>query len=679
MSKRARGVYSARAGAALLAADMVYLELMLRITTQQAVFAPGVPGGLCTALAAALLFGALCCLIRGEKRAWRAEVIVCAVMTVWFLFCCLTYDAYKVFMPPDIILSQAGNAARDFGGNVVSTVIKSLPIILLYFVPVILAVVLSHLAPRGAHARERERGRLPLHLGLGALAMLAAGLLLSNCTAALRAQYSVYTYDSAMKNYGAVAALVRSALPGSDNSGAGFSSAEFSSAELAAPAPSAAPDAAPDTPEAVEYGYNAMDIDFASLNTSKAMLASLNEYVHSIEPTRKNEYTGIFEGKNLILITAEAFSKEVIDPERTPTLYRLTTRGIVFEDFYQPAWGGSTSTGEYSFLTGLAPMDAMVMMASRASNMYFTMGNQLKRLGYSSFGYHNGSYTYYSRHLTVPNMGYDSFVGIGNGMENGLSGGLFPESDKEMMDYTVPLYINSQPFSVYYMTISGHASYAFNDSVNDMSVKNRAATENLSYSEQVRAYLAANMELEYALDSLVTQLEAAGIADDTVIALVPDHYPYGLLPSSAWGGQAGLLEELYGHPADTCQRRDHNAAIIWCGALEDDEPIHVTVPLSSIDMLPTLSNLFGVEFDSRLLAGRDALSEQAGLVFWNDGCWISDKGSYNSHERAFTPAEGESADETYVVATNAVVADRLNLSRIIENEDYYGFLFGKNK
>ncbi len=419
-----------------------------------------------------------------------------------------------------------------------------------------------------------------------------------------------------------------------------------------------------------------MDIDFAAHETSNTKLSSLNEYVQRVEPTQKNKYTGLFKGKNLILITAEAFSKEVIDPERTPTLYRLATQGIVFEDFYQPAWGGSTSTGEYSFLTGLAPVDPMVMMASRSRNMYFTMGNQLHRLGYNSFGYHDGTYSYYSRNLTIPNMGYDSFVGIGNGMENGLTGGLFPESDKEMMDYTVPIYIDAQPFSVYYMTISGHASYSFKADINDMSVKNQAVTEGLDYSEPVCAYLAANQELEYALESLVSQLEDAGIADDTVIALVPDHYPYGLLPSNAWGGQTGLLEELYGAEADSCRGRDHNAAIIWSGCLEDDAPITVSKPVSSIDILPTLSNLFGVEYDSRLLAGRDVFSGEEGLVFWNDGCWLTEHGYYDTHERAFTPTEGaETADEEYITRVSATVADRLSLSRIIENEDYYGFLF----
>lgn len=72
------------------------------------------------------------------------------------------------------------------------------------------------------------------------------------------------------------------------------------------------------------------------------------------------------------------------------------------------------------------------------------------------------------------------------------------------------------------------------------------------------------------------------------------------------------------------------------------------------------------------------MSEQAGLVFWNDSCWLTEKGYYNTHERTFYPVEGESADDAYIAEMQALVADRLSLSRIIENEDYYGYLFGKN-
>lgn len=62
-------------------------------------------------------------------------------------------------------------------------------------------------------------------------------------------------------------------------------------------------------------------------------------------------------------------------------------------------------------------------------------------------------------------------------------------------------------------------------------------------------------------------------------------------------------------------------------------------------------------------------------MFWNDGCWLTERGYYDTHQRAFTPADGETEDEDYVSQISGIVSDRLSLSRIIENEDYYGFLF----
>ena len=100
----------------------------------------------------------------------------------------------------------------------------------------------------------------------------------------------------------------------------------------------------------IVYGENKMDIDFEALanSTSSSTIKSLHSYVAGLTPSKQNEYTGIFKGKNLIMITAEAFSSEVIDPVMTPTLYRLANKGIKFTDYYQPDWGGSTTGGEYT-------------------------------------------------------------------------------------------------------------------------------------------------------------------------------------------------------------------------------------------------------------------------------------------------------------------------------------------
>ena len=99
--------------------------------------------------------------------------------------------------------------------------------------------------------------------------------------------------------------------------------------------------------------YNAFDIDYKNLDVGNLdeRCKNVNEYVASRTPSNKNEYTGIFKGKNLILICAEAYSHYVINEELTPTLYRLTNNGFRFTDYYVPSWGGSTTSGEFAFLT----------------------------------------------------------------------------------------------------------------------------------------------------------------------------------------------------------------------------------------------------------------------------------------------------------------------------------------
>src|SRR5690606_21283221 len=122
---------------------------------------------------------------------------------------------------------------------------------------------------------------------------------------------------------------------------------------------------------------------------------------------RKNEYTGMFKGKNLILITAEGFSPYAVHKELTPTLYMMQENGFKFTDFYTPLWGVSTSDGEYVACTGLLPKEGVWSFYKSAKNyMPFCMGNQLKSVGYNTYAYHNHYYDYYFRNESHPNMGY---------------------------------------------------------------------------------------------------------------------------------------------------------------------------------------------------------------------------------------------------------------------------------
>ena len=429
----------------------------------------------------------------------------------------------------------------------------------------------------------------------------------------------------------------------------------------------------------VVYGQSVTSVDFAALAAAGGNCADIDAYVSTLTPSSQNAYTGSFAGKNLIMICAEAFSGFLIDPELTPTLYRLSTNGINFNDYYQQSIAGTTG-GEYQLLFGLIPTSGGSSIKEITQNGTHTnMGALLNDKGYFGMAFHNSDYTFYDRHQTHTKLGYsEGYMGVGNGLEDLISP-VWPASDLELMQETLPMYIDKQPFNVYYMTVSGHSLYTFDR--NAMSRKNKDAVDawcakkNLSYSESVRAYIASNLELEKAVDYLVKTLEEKGIADDTVICIAPDHFPYGLDSDAALGNMP-YLSELYGYPVNTYEERDRSRAIIWCGALEDNDPIIVDTPTSSVDILPTLCNLFGVEWDSRLYVGRDVLSDALPLVFFGNYDWKTDLGHYSSSTKIFTPIDGNVViPEDYVKQISSMVRNRMTFSKSVLSHDYYTHVY----
>ena len=414
-------------------------------------------------------------------------------------------------------------------------------------------------------------------------------------------------------------------------------------------------------PEEALKPFNTMDIDFAALMTGgkEDPYYPLHKYFSSVSPTATNQYTGMFKGDNLIMLTAESFSPYVISPELTPTLYRMAKEGFVFNNFYNPVWWVSTSDGEYVACTGLIPKSGVWSFATSGKNyMPFTMGNQFRKLGYMTKAYHDHTYTYYKRHISHPNMGYD-YKGVGNGLNVKKT---WPESDLEMIDVTAGEYIGRQPFHTYYMTVSGHMNYNF--SGNQMAAKNKKYVEDLPYSDEAKAYIACNLELEFAMRSLIEKLEAAGIAENTVIAISADHYPYGLARES--------IDELAGHKVEENFELYKSTFILWKKGMK---PVIINKPCTSLDILPTLSNLFGLEYDSRLLMGTDILSDSPALALFSNRSWITDRAVYNTVTDKVRFTDGTSGDSEYVKKINRIVANKFKYSAEILDKDYYGKIF----
>ncbi len=442
----------------------------------------------------------------------------------------------------------------------------------------------------------------------------------------------------------------------------------------------------PTATPSIDTSPNVLDIDLKELakNADSDDLTWLYNYFDSVSPTNKNEYTGIFKGYNVIFLTAEGFSGYMIDKELTPTLYKLSHEGFVFNNFYTPLHFTSTSGGEFQNLVGLYPKGgfpiSMTYTGENKTWLPFTLANQLNTLGYSSMGYHC-NVNMYGRALSHPNLGYDWYQsGSGITMEKNDSGNsLWPQSDKYLFEQTIDQYMTKDtPFNVYYMTISGHLPYSF--SGDNMAAKNKDRVKDLNYSGKTKAYIAANLELEDGLTYLLSTLKKAGKLDNTLICMCADHIPYS---------DVDILEELSGkslggkdlemlNESDIDFDVYKNSLILWSGSMTD--PVTVDKPCSQVDILPTLSNLLGLDYDSRLLAGSDILSDSAPLVHFSSNCWLTDKGFYNRFTGVFKKADGidmsEDEQSKYVSAMKKLCNYKLKASELILTTDFYNTIPG---
>ncbi len=670
-----RGGLAGLALPGFLLASLLLMELVLRAKTDLPFFGIGVLYAALFAGAAALLAHLVAGFVTGVTR----DVVIAGFLAgsaALFITQFIYYDIFKTFYT--VFSARRAGQAAEFGGNVLGKAVDHAGWLLLLAAPlVIFLVIRTSRRERPATWRQRAvPAGLMIVLVVGALAGISLGD---------RGQNSAY--DMYYRDYHPVASVDQLGLLTSmrldlQRTMFGFER-ELAPPPVVAPQPdppdhsegpsTQSPDStghpdgprqtdSPDAPPA-PVEQNVMDIDFEQLMASadSDKLRNTHQYFGSREPTDQNDHTGRFEDYNLIFITAEAYSHYAVDPALTPTLHKMTHEGLHFTDFYNPVWGVSTSDGEYAATTGLIPKSGVWSMAESGSNsMPLAMGNQLRRLSYATFAYHNHTYDYYSRDISHPNLGYD-YKGVGNGLEVART---WPESDVEMIDVTMPEVLQDEPFHAYYMTVSGHLEYNFGG--NFIAAKNRDLVADLPYSEAGKAYLATQIELDRAMELLLERLEEAGVADRTLIVLSADHYPYGLSEDE--------IDDLAGHEVESNFELHKSSLIIYANGME---PETIDEPVSSMDIIPTISNLMGLEFDSRLLMGRDVFSGSDPLVIFNNRSFITDQGRYNALTREFAPEPGATPPDDYRQAISDEIDRRFYYSTVILDEDYYDLVLDR--
>lgn len=635
-----------------------YEELFLKLYCFHSLSFAGAVFTLLFSIPIAMLLGALCGGV--EDRLGRRLLVLCtALVSLWMGAQTVYYHLFKTFLTI-FSLTKMMMVAGAFGNMAMGEILLNWFPILMMAVPVVLAAALGKRLLPGRPMGRRSNLRW-LALGLGV--QLAGIVLVLFCGGGVLSLRYIYFQAAVpeleVQNFGMFTQTeleIRRVLFGIDPDDQIPPKHQGRQTRRWIPAEQ--------SPAGEEPKLHTMDIDFQALmerDREDPELSAMHSYFSKVKPTAENEWTGRFQGKNLVWIVAEGFSDRMLDPVRTPTLWKLAHEGIICDNFYTPLWGVSTSDGEYVTTTGLIPKSGVWSYSESSDNaMPFAFGHQFQALGYRTMAFHDYLYTYYDRNLSHPNMGYE-YYGIGNGLELEE---VFPPSDLEMMEEIVPRFIDEEHFMVYCLTVSGHLNY--NREENAMADRHYDEVSGLPYSEGVKCYLACQQELELAMESLVRQLEEAGRLEDTVIVLSADHYPYGLTDEE--------YSELFGHPVDPVFEIYENSLILWSADLE--EPVHVDKYCSSLDVMPTLANLFGLEYDSRLMAGRDILSDEPGLVIFSNYSFLTDLGAYNSTTDVFTMWDGSEPDPDYVADRVAEVQNRVAYSASILDNDYYRVLFG---
>ena len=333
----------------------------------------------------------------------------------------------------------------------------------------------------------------------------------------------------------------------------------------------------------------------------EAELQEIDDYA-AARPHADNEMTGLLAGKNLILIQLEAIDTWMVD--YMPNLQKVKEESIVFSNHYTPAYiTAGTFNTEFMVNTGLLPAATGTPVSVYTRNTFSaSLPSLFRAQGYTAESFHGSEANVYDRGAIHENLGYEVYH----------SG-----SDMGMADYTMDSQLigafddmtAGDPFFTFIITYSGHGPYSDTNPIYLAHAEEAQAAATRTDGNYVYAVGHA-METDVFIGELMEALEASGHAQDTVVAFYADHYNYYMMNDA-------LNIDIKG--VDSLNLLQHTDFFIWAPGVA---PMTVEKYTSSLDVMPTLANLFGLDAPYGLLTGDDAFSDDGGYVFFNDNTWV---------------------------------------------------------
>ena len=330
-----------------------------------------------------------------------------------------------------------------------------------------------------------------------------------------------------------------------------------------------------------------------------------------------NEMSGIFKDKNILIVQAESFIDCMADPELTPTIWRLKTQGIDVRGFDTPTLPASTSDSEFMANTSLIPnSDGYAVCYRYVYNTFpTTLATLFNSTGYGTLAIHNNYGDYYNRENLFPNLGYIDFFDCTD-----LS--MMDEASDSQVMSVLKYIITSADYKnmTFWITYSGHQPYDYGSVGVSQENVDRILAKYPNLDESYVAYLAKNMDLDQALNDLISELERIEQLDDMVIVFYGDHMVKGL--------EFGMGANYYTATGQTYDHVNRDTGLyIYNPTIE---PRVVNMQSTALDILPTLANLFGIDYDHSTVLGRDIFDPSYhGFTFSEWDAWTTNDYSYD--------------------------------------------------
>ena len=415
----------------------------------------------------------------------------------------------------------------------------------------------------------------------------------------------------------------------------------------------------------------------------KALKDTKDYYLENKKTFKTNDYTDMFEGKNVIVIHAESLQTFAMDikfndRELTPNLNKLASEGLFFDNFYAQVGVGTSSDTEFTYATGLLPANNGTVFVNYFNNKFITMQNLLKNKGYYVFSMHGNVGDFWNRDTMHINMGYDKFYSKSSfdiDEEYGL--GL---SDESFFRQAVPMIkeISEEIDGPYYgtlITLTNHTPWNGVDIYGDYDVSTSVDIdgENVyrDYLENtlIGKYLKTVNYMDKAIGNFIQDMDNAGLLDDTVIVIYGDHdarlgkkqfdymYNYDPVTDSIRQADDPLYVEFNDYDYELIKKVPF---IIWSKDLESAHIINT--PMGMMDVMPTLGNMLGVY--NKYALGKDvmAINKDDAIVSFKDGSFITDKVYYNAKNGDVYAISNSVIEDDYIEKRSAYVDKIIEIS-----------------